>query len=310
MGDVSNRFFDALHKVIGGAGGINPRIKVAIVCVPLLLLMLFLTPAWVFGIFVGAVAAISAVEFSMATKTAGNIRILVYVAVSAFVIPVFLSLPMLHIMAALFAALLLILTLFVESILAYGTEQARPFSSVCANFFAGAVIPLFLGMLSILRAIPGGILPAGELGWFFDGRVYVLIPFTIAFISDAGGYFAGHAFGQHKLIERVSPKKTIEGSVGGFAAALVAMLIFCFVLILFFDAEFNLLAVFLYSIFGSAITQIGDLAFSLIKREYGKKDFGNLLPGHGGMLDRFDSMIFLAPFITALVFWLPIFWQG
>jgi len=293
---------EKLKRAVSGVGGINPRIKVAIVGVPVLLLILFLTPPWAFGIAVGLISGISAVELVSTTRTAGNIRVMGYVAVSAFAIPFLMSLPQV-ILGWLFAAFLLALALFVETLLAYDTERAMPLSFFGLNFFAGVVMPLFLGSLSTLRSIP-------EIGPFFDGRVYVFIPIIIAFVTDAGAYFAGNAFGKRKLLEKVSPKKTIEGSIGGFVAALVAMLIFSFVMVLVFDAEFSLLAVFLYSILGSAITQIGDLAFSLIKREYAKKDFGNLLPGHGGVLDRFDSMVFLAPFVTVMVFWLPIVTRG
>jgi len=302
MGHEKDTVKGKFSRAVAGEGGMNARVKVAIIGVPVLLLILFLTPPWIFGIALGLISGVSAVEFVSTTRSAGNVRVLAYVAVSAFAIPFLMSLPQV-VLGWLFVAFLLTIALFVETLIAYDTERGIPFSFLGLNFFAGLVIPLFLGSLSTLRSIP-------EIGWFFDGRVYVLIPIVIAFTTDAGAYFAGHAFGKHKLLEKVSPKKTIEGAVGGFVAALVSMLIFTFVMVLAFDAEYSLLAVLIYSVVGSAITQIGDLAFSLIKREYGKKDFGNLLPGHGGVLDRFDSMVFLAPFITAMLFWLPIFLRG
>ena len=284
------------------------RLYVAAVCVPALLAVIFFLPPWAFGIVLGAVAALCAVEFVAATRIAANRRILIYCGAFAFLIPLSLSFSV-SMLSGIFLALLLLVVLFTEAILAYETERAIPLSYVCLAFFGGAVIPLLLGSLATLRAIPSGM-AFGMDGLFFDGRVYVLIPISIAFVSDAGGYFAGRAFGRHKLISKISPKKTLEGSLGGFAATLAFMMIFCLIMIIAEEAEFSLLAVLLYSLLGSAVTQLGDLAFSLIKREYGKKDFGHILPGHGGMLDRFDSMVLLAPFITALVFWFPVFLQG
>jgi len=284
------------------------RLIVAAVCVPALLLVIFLLPPWVFGILLGGVAAVAALEFVSATGALPKQRMLIYCAGSAFLIPFLMSLSVSMLFGVLVAVLLLI-ALLAEAILVYGTDHAISFSNLCLAFFGGAVIPLLLGTLSTLRAIPEGF-PFGEIDAFFDGRFYVLIPFAIAFLSDGGGYFAGLNFGRRKLIERVSPKKTIEGSIGGFVAALAAMLIFTLVMIFAFDATYNLWAVPVYGILGSAVTQLGDLAFSMIKREYGKKDFGHLIPGHGGMLDRFDSMVFVAPFVTALVFLLPLFLQG
>jgi len=283
------------------------RLYVAAAGVPALLAVIFFLPPWAFGILLGTVAALCAVEFVVATRAASNLRILIYCGVSAFFSPLSMSFSV-SMMGGVLVSLLLLTALFIEAILAYDTDRAVPFSYICLGFFAGAVIPLLLGTLATLRAIPAGM-EFGASGQFFDGRVYVLIPIAIAFVSDAGGYFAGHAFGRNKLIEKVSPKKTVEGSLGAFAATLALMLLYCLVMIIAFEAQYNLLAVFLYGLFGSAVTQVGDLAFSLIKREYGKKDFGHLLPGHGGMLDRFDSMVFVAPFVAALVFWFPVFLQ-
>ena len=292
------------------------RILVAAVGVPILLLVIFLLPPWAFGILVGIIAAIAAMEFIMAAKVVSHIRILIYAVTSAFFIPILQSFDTfdaggLFITAGgLFVALLLLVILFVEALLAYNTDRAIPISNIGLLFFAGGVIPLLLGTLSTLRAIPEGLL-FDEAGTFFSGRVYVMIPIVIAFASDSGAFFAGSAFGKRKLLEKVSPKKTLEGSLGGFSAALALMIIFALVMIIAFeDTRFNLLAVAVYGIFGSAVAQLGDLAFSMMKREFGKKDFGTLIPGHGGVLDRFDSMIVLAPLISGLVFWLPVFLQG
>jgi len=283
------------------------RIYTAAIGIPLMLLLIFLTPAWFFGIVLGLICALAAIEFIFATRTAFHLRMVIYCGLSAFLIP-FLSGLLTNPVSGLFVATLLLLALFVEALLAYETPKAVPFSFVCLGFFAAGIIPLMLSSLVTLRAIPS-LLPHGGGGLFFDGRAYVLLPIFVAFLSDAGGYFGGYFFGKRKLIEKISPKKTIEGALGGFAVALAGMLIYCFVMVLAFDAEFNLLAALLYGVLGSAVTQIGDLSFSFVKREYGIKDFGKIIPGHGGMLDRLDSIIFVAPFLTALIFWLPMFLQ-
>lgn len=132
----------------------------------------------------------------------------------------------------------------------------------------------------------------------------MLLPFVAAFISDAGGYFVGRALGKHKLAPRLSQHKTIEGSAGGFVFAVAGMLIYGVILkATGFTVNFLVLAV--YGFLGSLACQIGDLTFSAVKRETGLKDYGNLIPGHGGMLDRFDSMHLTAPMIELLVLWVP-----
>ena len=106
--------------------------------------------------------------------------------------------------------------------------------------------------------------------------------------SDTGAYFVGVKFGKHKLIPRLSPNKTVEGSIGGIVFGTIIASLFA----LFFDVSFNLYQVILISFILTITAQIGDLTFSNIKRYYQLKDFSNLLPGHGGILDRVDSLVF------------------
>ncbi len=114
--------------------------------------------------------------------------------------------------------------------------------------------------------------------------------------TDSGAYFIGRAFGKNKLWPEISPKKTIEGSVGGILSALVVAVLF----FVFGDLGISLPKLVIMTIVLSVFGQVGDLAESALKRHYGVKDSGRILPGHGGILDRFDSLIFVWPFLYFL----------
>ena len=135
--------------------------------------------------------------------------------------------------------------------------------------------------------------------------VYLLI-FFVAWMSDSFAYFTGRLFGKHKLIPAVSPKKTVEGAIGGVLAAVVGMLLFTWILDLAFGFQVHYGYALIYGIVGSLMSVFGDLCFSVIKRQTGIKDYGNLIPGHGGILDRFDSMSVVAPLTEALMILIPV----
>ena len=132
------------------------------------------------------------------------------------------------------------------------------------------------------------------------GAYVFLIAFLIPWMSDAGAYFIGSLFGKHKLNPAVSPKKTVEGAVGGVASGTLSVLLYGVIIQLFFNLEpqYGWLAFAGFVI--SVASQCGDLIASLIKRHYSVKDYGRIFPGHGGVLDRFDSVIAAAPFLYIL----------
>lgn len=128
-----------------------------------------------------------------------------------------------------------------------------------------------------------------------EGLVVLLFGLFIVWATDIGAYMFGRRFGQHKLIPAISPNKTIEGALGGIASAVVVALIY---LLLFPGKEYfnyGTLVMLLLTIVFSIVGQFGDLVESAIKRHYDVKDSGNILPGHGGILDRFDSLLFVFP---------------
>lgn len=126
---------------------------------------------------------------------------------------------------------------------------------------------------------------------FEKGTIYVWTIFIVAFLTDTFAYFTGYLFGKHKLIPKVSPKKTIEGSIGGVVGSTVGCIVFGYLF------NLDMTAMIIIGSIGSVIAQFGDLFASSIKRYVGIKDYGKLIPGHGGVLDRFDSVILVAPFV-------------
>ncbi len=169
------------------------------------------------------------------------------------------------------------------------TFPRRKSSNATGAVAAFLYVPVMMSFLLRTRSLSHGI-------W-----LYLLI-FICSSVSDVCALAVGMAIGRHKLAPVLSPKKTIEGALGGIAgSALVSCLIA--VLIRRFEPGINAVPVFLIiGICGSIIGQTGDLAASAIKRNHGIKDYGHLIPGHGGIMDRFDSVIFTAPVIYYLSF--------
>jgi len=181
------------------------------------------------------------------------------------------------------------LALAVELIVSNG---AIPFAQVCISAFAALMVP------GLLTAVV-------RLQMMNDGRFLVLVPCIIAFTADSGAYFVGRSFGRQKLAPIISPKKTVEGAIGGIACSTAAMLLYALVLRFGFHFSVNYIYAILYGALGAVGSIVGDLTFSVVKRQVQLKDYGNLLPGHGGILDRFDSMIVVAPLVEALVLLTP-----
>lgn len=130
------------------------------------------------------------------------------------------------------------------------------------------------------------------------GLEFIIFALLVVWSTDSGAYFTGRKFGKNKLWPEISPNKTIEGFVGGIVIAIV----FAIIMQLIYPFDVSWLALIIVTIVSSIFGQLGDLVESAIKRHYSVKDSGNLLPGHGGILDRFDSLLFVLPLLNLLHF--------
>ena len=141
-----------------------------------------------------------------------------------------------------------------------------------------------------------------RLRYINDGEEYIyLLVFVAAWVTDTFAYFSGFLFGKHKLIPKISPKKTVEGAIGGVVFCVIAFIVYGIVVGRVTGVEMNLVALSVVGFFMSAVSMVGDLIASSIKRTYGIKDYSNLFPGHGGVLDRFDSIMILSPLLLFVV---------
>lgn len=184
-----------------------------------------------------------------------------------------------YVMMMAIAALMLMMSVYVITFPKYKTEQ------VTAAFFGIFYAAVMLSYLYQVRTIPAG-------------KYLVWLIFISSWGCDTCAYCVGTLFGRHRLAPKLSPKKSVEGAVGGVAGAAVLGLIYAS----FFGGRMDnvtspgITCAFACGI-AAVISQIGDLAASAIKRNHNVKDYGHLIPGHGGILDRFDSMLFTAPAI-------------
>lgn len=193
-----------------------------------------------------------------------------------------------HLTVLLWEALAVFFYLFYALCVAVLSRQTVSTDEVARAFFATAYISISFTSLTLLRYMPGG-------------EYYIALVFIAAWTTDIFAYFVGSFFGKHKLAPVVSPKKSIEGAVGGTLGCVLCFLGYGLILNLCFGVEHvEYLSLALMGLALSVIAQIGDLACSLIKRERGVKDFGRIFPGHGGVLDRFDSIVAVSTLLVVL----------
>ncbi|MGM9606445.1 MAG: phosphatidate cytidylyltransferase [Oscillospiraceae bacterium] len=271
------------------------RIIVAVIFVPLLMaVILFLPPFW-WALVVAFISGMAAFELLRATGE-GKITVPMRVVtlLSAVLIPLG-NWAGLGVPVACVCLFVVTAVSFWCAIRAYDEgDVSLGFYHVLLTLFAGAAIPLGLSALVQLRGM-------------VQGRYLVLLAVLLSFITDGAAYFGGVFLGKHRGVTRVSPKKSVEGYFCGFAGGVLFAVLYGLVIGAIEGCDVSLVPLGLCGLLGALVTELGDLVFSFIKRQFGVKDYGHLLPGHGGMLDRFDSMIFCGPVILFIVTYFPVF---
>ena len=261
---------------------LKSRVLVCVVGIPLLLWVVLSAPDVVIMTALAILAGIAAHELMDCIGVKGNDFLHIWTVIAAVttvggyytwgdLVPVFWTF---YLMTSLLYAII------------KGGEVK--FMSVAAGVVAAMLIPYsFSAFLRI------------EVMGFH--RAYLLLPFILSFACDTFAYIVGCSIGKHKLAPRVSPKKSVEGSIGGLAGNVLCGCVFVFVMNRWFGGAISYGAMTALALACGIVAQIGDLRFSLIKREFGIKDYGKLFLAHGGVLDRFDSVLFVTPVIEILL---------
>ena len=271
-------------------GNLAKRVATAAVLVPVVLAAIYLDPTpWAVTVFAAAVAWVSMDEYlRMALPVTdadrgGLLRVVTGLLAVAMVV-----LPVAFDPGRVLAPLLML------SAIAVGfSALARPAQLPDAGRHFGVClsglvyVPLLMSVVRLLKQM-------GKPHW-------IVITLAIAFFSDTVAYFFGRAFGKHKLYEAVSPKKTIQGAFGGVLGSLLATVGLGS---LWLAPELPIAHALGLGLVANVCGQAGDLVESMIKRTFGVKDSSNLLPGHGGMLDRIDAMVYVAPVVYVYLGWI------
>ena len=275
------------------------RWLVVLIGLPLLLAALLLCPDWATVIVVCGIAAAAAYEL---LHTAGKkVPKCVYAATILAAVALewvvydehiwqfyegYQSMGMIRILCV---PLVLVTFLFFIAVKSYGKPDAMPFADVATAIVGGIVFPLMYSSIFLLRMDPE------------YGRMYVLLPFCVAFIGDSLSMYGGMLFGKRKMAPSVSPHKTWAGAIAGLLGGALGLVLWGVVAHAWLGYEPDYLSLALAGLATNAIGQLGDLSMSLIKREVGVKDYSHIFLTHGGMLDRFDSTLFIAPWLYLLV---------
>ena len=190
-----------------------------------------------------------------------------------------------------------VVAILIMMLLQYEKTQ---FVHAVTAIFAAVCIPFAFSVMIIFRDIEHYIEGYNKL----DGIYLLIFAFFASWMTDIFAYFVGSKLGKHKLCPKISPKKSVEGAIGGVAGAVLLNVLLLFVFKRFLEggAGFTYPVVVVLSVILSIVSMFGDLAASTIKRNFGIKDFGKLLPGHGGIMDRFDSALFVLPVLYSAIY--------
>lgn len=245
------------------------------------LLALYVFPPIILEVLVAALCVLATYEAVGATKLIRNRLLLLVCGVVSLLLAAghstLMPLPLFGIVQGL---VMMLLALSFLILLRF--HDGMNCSEVAYAFFGALLVPYL--MLSLLRIFQ-----------MEGGPLLVLLPLLAAWISDTCALFTGLFFGKRKLAPVVSPKKTVEGAIGGVVGATIVVVLAAVLLNVLADLNLPLWAAVVLGAGGSVLGVVGDLSFSIIKRQTGIKDYGSIFPGHGGVLDRFDSVLFVAP---------------
>lgn len=267
------------------------RTITAAVGVAILVVACIFSDTLVFPILLGLMALLGVYEMLGCVGVRKNFIVSLCLYVMTVIVTVLTeTIPDHSLYVAVYASILFCIMLILLTVSVF-SEGKVPVDKVCISFTTCAYI--ITGFISIIQ-----LRNLTNHDSYNIGKVVYLLVFIAPWVTDTFAYFCGRLFGKHKLIPSVSPKKTIEGSIGGIVFCIIGCVVYRIILSLL-NYE-NLPPIWIFAALGliiSIVSQIGDLMFSLIKRRYGIKDYGVLFPGHGGVLDRFDSVIATAPLI-------------
>ena len=263
---------------------LKSRVLVAVVGVPVLLWVVLWAPVYVVSIALALLSAIGAYELMKCVGAYSPWRLSTAV-LACFVV---LATELLPWPEGMSVTTVLSAVLFVCFAVAVFKAGEIKFLDIAAVFLSATAIPYAFS--AFLRIEAMGL-----------HRAWLLLPFILSFACDTFAYFVGCTIGKHKLAPKVSPKKSVEGSIGGLAGNVLCGCLFAFVMNRWFGESIGYGTMVILALLCGVVAQIGDLSFSLIKREFGIKDYGKLFLAHGGVLDRFDSVLFVAPVIEIVL---------